>query len=142
MLRRAGWQKEMAAAGLGTNAVEHICAPTEAGGRSSAIQLLQLPKRPTALLCATDAIAIGALHAVKEMDLMPGRDISIIGHDGLPSGEFTDPPLTTMTIDATDLGGRLANLLIRRLAGAAPTELQELHPILQVSRRTHGPPKR
>ena len=141
MLRRSGWHQQMVAAGLGAKAVEYVCAPTETGGRSGAIKLLQLPKRPTALLCATDAMAIGALHAAKEMDLTPGRDISIIGHDGLPSGEFTDPPLTTMAIDASDIGERLADLLVRRLAGVAPGELQEVHPVRQVPRRTHAPPK-
>jgi LacI family transcriptional regulator len=139
-VRHAGWQKQMIAAGLENKMTELVGEPTEAGGRSCAIKLLNQRPRPTALLCTTDAMAIGALTAVKDMNLVPGRDVTIVGHDGLPSGIFTDPPLSTMTIAAPDIGARLANLLVRRLKGADPCELQELHPVQQVPRGTHAPP--
>jgi LacI family transcriptional regulator len=139
-VRHAGWQRQMIAAGLDNTMTEMAGEPTEVGGRSCAIKLLNQRPRPTALLCTTDAMAIGALTAVKDMNLVAGRDITIVGHDGLPSGIFTDPPLTTMTIAVPDVGTRLANLLVRRLQGTDSRALQELHPVAQVPRGTHAPP--
>jgi LacI family transcriptional regulator len=94
---------------------------------------------PTALLCATDSIAIGALSALKEMGLKAGRDIALIGHDNLPSAAFTDPPLSTMEIAAPDVGRQLAEMLIARLGGRDSRELQIILPVRQVPRATHGP---
>ena len=141
-VRRAGWLAQMQAAGLGSTADEQICEPTEAGGRAGAIRLLTRNASPTALLCATDAMAIGALSAAKELGLVPGRDITIVGHDGLPSGAYTDPPLTTMQIDAADIGARLARLLVSRIDGVPASQLQDLIAIKQVPRLTHAPPVR
>ena len=68
-----------------------------------------------------------------------GRDIAVIGHDNLPSAAFTDPPLSTMEIAASDVGRQLAEMLIARLGGRAASELQTILPVRQVPRMTHGP---
>ncbi len=138
--RRSGWLEEMQARSLAAQATQAIAPPTESGGRTAALQLLAGADQPTALLCATDAMAIGALSAVHELGMLPGRDVSIVGHDALPSGEFTDPPLSTMSIAAPDVGTRLARLLLRRVAGTPAEELQEFLPITLNLRRSHGPP--
>jgi LacI family transcriptional regulator len=63
----------------------------------------------------------------------------VIGNDNLPSAAFTVPPLSTMEIDAADVGRRLADLLIARLGGADARDLQAILPIRQVPRSTRAP---
>jgi DNA-binding LacI/PurR family transcriptional regulator len=49
-----------------------------------------------ALACATDAIALGAMAALSEAGLVPGRDVLIAGHDDLSFSSFVSPALTTV----------------------------------------------
>jgi DNA-binding LacI/PurR family transcriptional regulator len=51
---------------------------------------------PPALFCATDAIALGAMHALENHGLQPGKQVLIAGHDDLPFSAYTHPPLTTV----------------------------------------------
>lgn len=139
-LRRDGWLNAMRKNDLPTRGFDLEAAPNEAGGEAAAAKLLSRAARPTALLCATDAMAIGAIAAAKAAGLEPGRDISIVGHDGVAAGLLTTPPLSTMQIAAQDLGARIADKLIRRLAGEDVRTLTEVLPIQQVPRASHGPP--
>lgn len=137
-LRRKGWLAALEEAGS-SEQLEYTVLPTEAGGYEAALWLMQQSAPPTALLCVTDSIAIGALSALKERGLMAGRDIAVIGHNNLPSAAFTDPPLSTMEIAAPDVGRQLAEMLIARLGGRDSRELQTILPVRQVPRITHGP---
>jgi LacI family transcriptional regulator len=138
-LRRTGWRKALTELGL-SDSPEAVVHPTEQGGYDAAAAMLAQASRPTAFLCATDSIAIGALRALKEAGLVAGRDVAVIGHDNLPSSAFTDPPLSTMEIAAPDIGRELADLLIAHLGGANPLELQKLLPVRQVPRASHALP--
>jgi LacI family transcriptional regulator len=139
-LRHQGWLDGMRTHGLSTKGLDTAVAPNEAGGEAGATTLLASKVKPTALLCATDAMAIGAIRAVKAAGLKVGRDISVIGHDGVAAGLLTTPPLSTMEIDAADYGARIADKLIRRLGGADVRDLTEVLPIRQIPRASHGPP--
>jgi LacI family transcriptional regulator len=137
-LRRKGWLAALDEVGS-SEQLEYTARPTEAGGYEAAQWLMQQSTPPTALLCATDSMAIGALSALKEKGLVAGRDIAVIGHDNLPAAAFTDPPLSTMEIAAPDVGRQLAEMLIARLGGRESRELQTILPVRQVPRTTHGP---
>jgi len=139
-LRRAGWRDALAEADLAPGP-EAQAPPTEAGGFEATRALLGSFAPPTALVCATDALGIGAILAARQAGLEPGRDLSIVGHDNLAAGAFFDPPLSTMEIDAPDQGGLLAELMLARLAGGSIPTLQRLLPVRQIVRATtgHGP---
>ena len=66
---------------------------------------------PTAVYAASDAIAIGAIKAIKEKGLRVPEDISIIGFNDNDMSEFTEPPLTTMHAPSYDMGQHGANLV-------------------------------
>jgi LacI family transcriptional regulator len=136
-LRRSGWLAGLAERGLEPRP-ERVAAPTESGGYEAACRLLDQPEPPSALLCATDSMAIGALRALQERGLRAGRDVAVIGHDHLPTGAFTEPPLSTMEIASQDVGRRLADMLVARLGGRSHHDLQIILPIRQVPRATHG----
>jgi LacI family transcriptional regulator len=137
--RRAGWYAALSDAGLSEEALEASAEPNETGGYAAADQLLRSGRRPTALLCATDTMAIGAMRRIKDMGLVPGREIAVIGHDNLLAGAYTDPPLSTMEIAAPDMGRMIAEKLIALLGGAKPEDLQDILPVRQVPRATHAP---
>ncbi|MCB0238183.1 MAG: substrate-binding domain-containing protein, partial [Anaerolineae bacterium] len=58
-------------------------------------QLLELPSRPTALLAINDFLAIGALRAIKDMNLDVPQDVSVLGYDDVPFANYLIPRLST-----------------------------------------------
>jgi len=69
--------------------------------------LLSLLKKDftyTAIIAATDRIAIGAMAAIKEKGLDIPEQISIIGFEGIDASAQTEPPLTTVKIDFRQMG--------------------------------------
>jgi len=137
-LRRDGWRAAMKEAGLASSAFAEA-APTEQGGLVAARGLLTATPRPTALLCATDRIAIGALRAVKEARFVVGRDVSVVGHDNLSATAFTEPALSTMELPIAEVGDRLAEMLISLIGGAKPGDLAEVWPVISIERASTGP---
>lgn len=57
-----------------------------------------------ALVCATDRLALGAMRAMREHGLEPGRDLLVCGHDDLSFSEYLHPALTTARQDVARLG--------------------------------------
>jgi len=111
----------------------------EAYGEAAAMVLLSAPRPPSALLCATDLEAIGALRALDRRGLVAGRDIAVIGHDDLPAAQYTRPPLTTLRQPRAAVGGRLAEMLVALLGGADPSALREIWQPELIVRGSDGP---
>jgi LacI family transcriptional regulator len=137
-LRSRGFATAMAEAGLVADIVEDLAS--EEGGYRAARTALAGTPRPTALLCATDRMAIGALRAAREMKLEVPRDLSVVGHDNLPAAAFTDPPLSTMELPIAETGMRLAEMVLARLGGADPRDLFHLRSVEMIDRASTAPP--
>ncbi len=67
---------------------------TEAGGYNAMQRLLA--RRPDAVFAASDAMAVGALRALREAGLHVPEDVAVVGFDDMPFAARTDPPLTTV----------------------------------------------
>ena len=52
--------------------------------------------RPTAVICSSDLMAIGAMQAATALGLRVPEDLSIVGFDGIEAASWTQPPLTTV----------------------------------------------
>jgi len=113
--------------------------PTEEGGLRATMDLLSLAQAPTAILAATDRIAWGVLHGLKQRGFWPGREVSVIGYDDLPFSRYTDPPLSTLRQPFREEGHRLVELLLGRLQGEPLETLQEVWVPELVLRGTDGP---
>lgn len=135
--RRRGYERGMEEAGLEADTIED--AHAQEGGRRAALAVLRRPLRPTALICATDPMAIGALLAARQLGLQVPADLSVIGHDNLPAGEHTSPPLATMELPVEETGRVLAEMVLARLAGDDPTEISRILPVRFVERGSIGP---
>ncbi|MCM8765416.1 MAG: LacI family transcriptional regulator [Candidatus Omnitrophica bacterium] len=78
---------------------------SEEGGYQCARIILQKETPfPGVFYCLNDAMAIGALRAIGEFGLNCPRDIKVVGFDGIPQGEFTNPPLTTLKFPLAEMG--------------------------------------
>lgn len=141
--RKAGYRKGLAEAGIAHDpALENACELSEMSGAQAARALLRLDEPPTALVCVTDTVAIGAMGAIRALGLVIGRDVTVIGYDGLPVGAYIDPPLTTFSQSAHAAGARTARMLIDVIEGVDPLERQELVRADLVKRSSDGPPEK
>ncbi len=135
--RAAGWRRAIAEAGLDADLTRAV-RPTEEGGAEGAAALLAGADRPTAIVCATDRIAIGAMRAAQAAGLHVGRDVAIAGHDNIHAAAHTSPPLTTMELDARAAGERLADMALALIEGASPEGLQQVLAPRQIARASTG----
>jgi LacI family repressor for deo operon, udp, cdd, tsx, nupC, and nupG len=136
--RRDGYLAALAAAGIPSG--EESCVPGEftiASGEAAMVSLLARPKRPTAIFCANDEIAIGAIRAIKAAGLKVPQDISVMGMDDQRIAGIYDPPLTTIHLPITDLGYNAMVKLARILAGEDYEKDLVLNTVL-VQRSTTG----
>jgi DNA-binding LacI/PurR family transcriptional regulator len=114
-------------------------APSAQAGERATRALLELRERPTALLCANDLIAIGALKACAAKGVSVPSDLSIIGCDDIELARLVQPELTTIAVPARELGARAARILIRGQY-TKHTRVQPL-PVHLVERGTAGAPR-
>lgn len=70
---------------------------------------------PTALLCANDVLAVGALQAAKAAGLRVPEDLAIVGFDDMDLCTYTDPQLTTVRVPVSAMGTYAAETLLRWL---------------------------
>ena len=77
---------------------------TSASGYRETCALLALPERPTAIVAASDLMALAALQAIRDAGLQPGPDVAVVGFDDLEAAALAHPPLTTIRQDRQELG--------------------------------------
>ncbi len=81
--------------------------------------LLARPGAPTAVITNSDYTALGVYKTARDLALRIGPDVSVIGHDDLPTSELLDPPLATMRLDGREMGRAL---MARLLGGGPPSD--------------------
>jgi LacI family transcriptional regulator len=127
VLREQGFRKALQTAGLSPERCPvHYTELTSIAGHLVAQHLLARNEHPSAFLCATDALALGVMAAVREVGLEVGRDVSVIGYGNTEAGQFAQPPLASIDHAIVDNGRHIAQLLLRAMAGERPTDLQIL----------------
>jgi LacI family transcriptional regulator len=115
---------------------------TEEVGYGRMKPLLELPNPPTAVLCSSMILALGAQRAIREKGLEIGRDISIISHDdGLSSikTENFSVPLTVTRSPICTAGTELAYMLRAIVDGSATSPIQRIVPVDLIVRKSTAP---
>jgi LacI family transcriptional regulator len=77
--------------------------------------LLALPDPPTCIMYPDDFAALGGIRALNRRHLIPGKDISITGYDGIMLTSLLIPPLTTYAQNGEEIGKRIASHLIEQI---------------------------
>lgn len=96
---------------------EWICLgyEREEGGYQAMELLLALPEPPTAVVAATDRIAIGVMRRAYTAGRVVGQDLAITGFDDLPISAFLHPPLTTARQPIQKIGVALVTMLVAQI---------------------------
>lgn len=87
-------------------------------------QLLKSRPRPTAIVCANDQMAFGAMNAARELGLKIPEDLAVVGFDNIPLSSYFDPPLTTVEIPMYEAGAEAMQMLIDLLSGGSFDKLK------------------
>lgn len=103
-----------------------ICPPLpenavrEDQGYEATASLLRAGTKFDGIFAANDFIALGAMRALTEHGKLVGRDVRVIGFDGIATGAYAQPPLTTIEQDYRLAGEMLVDALIAVMKGEEP----------------------
>lgn len=137
-----GYLDGLTAAGIAPDPSLVVEAGTaEDDGITAMQELLSLPEPPTAVVAAGDALAFGAMHALRDAGLEVGRDLALVGMGDLPLAAHTHPPLTTLRVPRRALGAELARRLIAMIERRAPEEPGTSLRLQLIVRRSTAPPR-
>lgn len=109
-------------------------------GRAMLPDLLDGPDAPTAVFCANDIIAIGAMNTAHELGLRVPEDIAMVGFDDLAQASWPVFDLTTIKIPFDAMTRSAVAMLVERLNDRTGSARTSVHPITAVLRRTHRRP--
>ena len=114
----------------------------EADGERCMEELMARGGDFTAVLCANDRLAIGAIMALRRRGLDCPKDISVTGFNDMAMVDRIDPPLTTVRIQQYRVGFAAAELLLERM-NRRSDHLRPQHTVMPVElviRRSTAPP--
>jgi DNA-binding LacI/PurR family transcriptional regulator len=142
-LKAAGRETALRSAGLGGGPGELVAhAPFGVeGGRRALRELLERPERPTAVICSSDVMAVGALHEARRQGLDVPADLSIVGFDGIDATQWTEPELTTIEQPIGQIAYTAVEALRSLIADPdRPVPNSYFRPVLRVRGSTAAPP--
>ncbi len=116
--RLAGFREAIAATGMNPDSVPVIVGDyDEPSGYAGAARFLSSPpeRRPTAILCANDMMAMGVMRYCAEHGIAIPDELSVTGFDDIPGTGFLHPPLTTVVQPAVQMGKAATQLLLSRI---------------------------
>jgi LacI family transcriptional regulator len=116
--RLDGIQHSLSRAGITLKPSQIIRADHSlAQGRSALRQIINDHPDTTAIICTTDTLAIGAMAEARKMGLNVPHALSITGFDDVELAAQVDPPLTTISVPAAEIGRGAADYLINAIGG-------------------------
>nr|WP_291709183.1 substrate-binding domain-containing protein [Bradyrhizobium sp.] len=71
------------------------------------------PDRPTAVALVQNTMTVGLYHGLSDAGILPGRELSIVGSDQSPNGDFLRPSLTQFRLSLTELASGWAARSLR-----------------------------
>ncbi len=119
--RLKGYRRALATADLPYDATLVRAGDWMSGtGFEATLSLMALARPPTAIFCANDLMALGALEALKQLGKRVPEDVALIGYDDQEISRHTHPPLTTMVLPNYEMGRAAVEALLA--LAAAPDE--------------------
>lgn len=138
--RVTGFQKALAEAGIPYDEELVVRGDYHPGsGYEITLRWLALPDPPTAIFCANDLMAVGALGAAARTRIRVPEELSIIGYDDIELARFCTPPLSTISQPKSKIGTLATQFLAERIADkTCPTRRVTL-PVELILRESAGP---
>ncbi|MFD1470028.1 LacI family DNA-binding transcriptional regulator [Hymenobacter caeli] len=115
--RYAGYLAALAAYGLPPRPeyvaeCQHV---VHAEGFAFAQQFMALPEPPQAIFAVTDAVAVGALMALRQAGLRVPQDVALVGFSDWAVCELLDPPISSVAQPGYEIGRQASELLLREI---------------------------
>jgi LacI family transcriptional regulator len=137
--RFAGFRAALREAGLPEPAGPEASGGfTEAGGEHAVRALLARGRRPQAIVCGNDEMAMGALLALRAARMRVPGDVAVTGFDDIAAARRVSPELSTVRQPMRELGERAVRLLLDRIAGPDRARQCVVLPTELVTRRSCG----
>lgn len=112
-------------------------------GHQGCLELLRLAAPPTAIVCASDVVAFGALDAAKRLGVAVPRQLAVVGYDDIAMAGWEAFALTTIRQPLAQMARRAVRMLMERLrtpGGPAAAPRREVFPPHVVTRGTTAKP--
>jgi LacI family transcriptional regulator len=114
--RKRGFLEEMGRSGVATSGIPTIeDLHDEEMAYAATLELLGGPDRPTALFTSQNLVTIGAIRALRQLELH--RDIALIGFDDIALADLLQPGITVITQNPREIGRLAAERVFARLDG-------------------------
>ncbi len=144
-LRLKGYRDALKAAGIALEKRYIAYASADysfESGQALARALLSAEKRPTALFCISDMLALGAIAGANQLGLDVPKDVTVVGFDDVASTTMFHPYITTVAQPCYELGVQSMKLLQRRMTQKHDTGAEKvvILPHKIVVRESSAPP--
>jgi DNA-binding LacI/PurR family transcriptional regulator len=110
--RVAGYEEAVRKTGCRWSKVWKVGRECTESAREAMERVLRREPALTAVLCATDVLALGALQAAGRLGRGVPAELAVVGFDDFEFARYVDPPLTTVALPGYDMGRRAAELLL------------------------------
>ena len=117
--RQAGYAAALAQAGLAPTVYAGDFREEAGAAAVERVLATPAPERPTALFAANDAMAVGALAALRARGLSAPADLALVGFDDVPLASHLTPALTTVHVPTAELGAAAVERVRRLDAGGS-----------------------
>ena len=135
--RFTGFTDALARSGLSVQPAHVVDAIlTSTAGYEAAEKMLQTGNLPTAIFCANDTVALGAMRAFEDAGLHIPDDISLMGFDNIDMAQFVKPALTTISVPTWELGRLAVKVLMDRIETGRCYPLQVTLPFQLIERES------
>ena len=109
------------------------------GGNRAMKQLFERGIQFSAVICANDEMAVGALDVIRERGLSIPDDISVVGYDNVRWAPFLSPKLTTVNNPIRDMGRMAARWVLKNVYNEDELTIQTIFEPEIVPRESAGP---
>ena len=137
--RLEGFRAAMAEAGCNVGA-DHVVSGNFSltCGFEAAEKLLGLGHPPTAMICTSDELAMGAMNCAVSAGVSIPEDLSVVGFDDIEFAAYSNPPLTTVRQPMADIGRHLMHMILTLLEGGSLSEPRVVLPHQLIVRDSTG----
>ena len=129
-----------AARDAGLDAAVEAAPFDERGGFAAMGRLMSREPAPTGVFVSNINQAVGAMAGARVAGRRVPRDVSMVGYDDDPVGEYLEAPLTTVAMPLYELGSAAVDSLIDQIEGIPPADMVLETPPRLVMRSSTAPP--
>lgn len=126
-LRQTGFLDSLAAAGVEPVRLIEVDQYDRRSAVAAMSEALATELPIDGLVCAVDALALGAMHALRRAGRVVPDDVAVLGWDNIEDGEFANPTLTTIAPDVDAVAHAAVSGVLQRIEQPVLDHLDTVH---------------